>query len=101
MPDMASVLRAADVVTCHTPHTPETHHMINAESIAQMKDGVIFINTSRGKIQDENALLAGLESGKIRAAGIDAFGEEPGSSGSRLLQRDDVIVGPPNAGGSQ
>jgi D-3-phosphoglycerate dehydrogenase len=98
MPDMASVLRAADVVTCHTPHTPETHHMINAESIAQMKRGVIFINTSRGKIQDENALLAGLESGKIRAAGIDVFEEEPVSSDSRLLQLDNVIVSPHIAG---
>src|SRR6266849_6035692 len=98
MPDMASVLRAADVVTCHTPHTPETHHMINAASIAQMKDGVIFINTSRGKVQDESALLAGLESGKIRAAGIDVFEEEPVSSDSRLLQRDNVIVSPHIAG---
>src|SRR6266849_3501279 len=98
MPDMASVLRAADVVTCHTPHTPETHHMINAGSIAQMKDGVIFINTSRGKVQDESALLAGLESGKIRAAGIDVFEEEPVSSDSRLLQRDNVIVSPHIAG---
>jgi D-3-phosphoglycerate dehydrogenase len=69
MPDLASVLRAADVVTCHTPHTKETHHMIDAAAVAQMKPGVIFINTSRGKTQDESALLAGLESGKIRAAG--------------------------------
>src|SRR5882672_19674 len=68
MPDMASVLRQADVVTCHTPHTKETHHMIDAAAVAQMKDGVIFVNTSRGKTQDENALVAGLESGKIRAA---------------------------------
>src|SRR3981189_1976123 len=76
MPDMASVLRQADVATCHTPHTKETHHMIDAAAGAQMKDGVIFINTSRGKTQDEDALVAGLESGKIRAAGIDVFEEE-------------------------
>ena len=98
MPDMVSVLRQADVVTCHTPHTAETHHMINAKSIAEMKPGVIFINTSRGKIQDEEVLRVALESGKIRAAGIDVFEEEPVSSDSRLLQLDNVIVSPHIAG---
>jgi D-3-phosphoglycerate dehydrogenase len=92
MADLASVLRSADVVTCHTPHTPETHHMIGAAAIAQMKDGVIFINTSRGKVQDEAALLAALEGGKIRAAGLDVFEEEPVSSDNRLLQLDNVVV---------
>jgi D-3-phosphoglycerate dehydrogenase len=92
MKDMASVLKQADVVTCHTPHTPETHHMINAQAVAQMKDGVIFVNTSRGKTQDENALLAGLTGGKIRAAGLDVFEEEPVSSDSRLLGLDNIIV---------
>jgi len=98
MPDLASVLRQADVVTCHTPHTQETHHMIDAAAVSQMKDGVIFINTSRGKTQDENALLAGLESGKIRAAGLDVFEEEPASSDNRLLQLENVIVSPHVAG---
>ena len=98
MADMASVLRAADVVTCHTPHTKETHHMIDAAAVAQMKPGVIFINTSRGKTQDESALLAGLESGKIRAAGLDVFEEEPVSSDNRLLQLDQVVVSPHIAG---
>ena len=98
MPDMASVLRQADVVTCHTPHTKESHHMIDAAAVAQMKDGVIFVNTSRGKTQDEDALVAGLESGKIRAAGIDVFEEEPASSDNRLFQLEQVIVSPHVAG---
>ena len=98
MPDMASVLRQADVVTCHTPLTKETRHMINAAAIALMKPGVIFINTSRGKVQDEEALRVALEGGKIRAAGIDVFEEEPVSSDSRLLQLDNVIVSPHIAG---
>ena len=98
MPDMASVLRQADVVTCHTPLTKETRHMIDAEAIALMKPGVIFINTSRGKVQDEEALRVALEGGKIRAAGIDVFEEEPVSSDSRLLQLDNVIVSPHIAG---
>ena len=96
--DLPSLLREADVVTCHTPHTDETHHMINADTIAQMKPGVIFINTSRGKVQDEEALRVALESGQIRAAGIDVFEEEPVSSDSRLLQLDNVIVSPHIAG---
>ncbi len=92
MKDMASVLKQADVVTCHTPHTTETHHMVNAQAVAQMKDGVIFVNTSRGMTQDESALLAGLTSGKIRAAGLDVFEEEPVSSDNRLLGLDNVIA---------
>jgi D-3-phosphoglycerate dehydrogenase / 2-oxoglutarate reductase len=92
MPDLASVLRQADVVTCHTPHTPETHHMIDAAAIAQMKDGAIFVNTSRGKVQDEGALLQALQSGKIASAGLDVFEEEPVSSDNRLLQLDNVVV---------
>jgi D-3-phosphoglycerate dehydrogenase len=98
MPDMASVLRQADVVTCHTPHTKESHHMIDAAAVAQMKDGVIFVNTSRGKTQDEDALVAGLESGKIRAAGIDVFEAEPASSDNRFFQLENVIVSPHIAG---
>jgi len=98
MPDMLSVIRQADVITCHTPLTKETRHMINAEAIAQMKPGVIFINTSRGPVHDEEALRVALESGKIRAAGIDVFEEEPVSSDSRLLQLDNVIVSPHIAG---
>jgi len=98
MPDMASVLGQADVVTCHTPLTKETRHMIDAAAIAQMKPGVIFINTSRGGVQDEEALRQALEGGKIRAAGIDVFEEEPVSSDSRLLQLDNVIVSPHIAG---
>ena len=72
--------------------------MIDAAAVAEMKPGVIFINTSRGKTQDESALLAGLESGKIRAAGLDVFEEEPVSSDNRLLQLDQVIVSPHIAG---
>jgi D-3-phosphoglycerate dehydrogenase len=92
MPDLATLLGQADVITCHTPHTAETHHMVNAKTIAQMKDGVIFVNTSRGKTQDETALLAALRSGKVARAGLDVFEEEPVSSDSQLLGLDNVIV---------
>ncbi len=97
-PDLYSVLREADVVTCHTPHTPETHHMIDGKAVAQMKDGVIFINTSRGKTQAEHALFEGLTRGKIRAAGIDVFEEEPVSADDPLLNLPNVVLSSHMAG---
>jgi D-3-phosphoglycerate dehydrogenase / 2-oxoglutarate reductase len=91
-PDLDSVLREADVVTCHTPHTPETHQMIDDKAMAQMKDGVIFVNTSRGKTQQEHALFEALTRGKIAAAGIDVFEEEPVSADNPLLNLSNVVV---------
>ena len=88
-----------DVVTCHTPHTEETHHMIDAAAVAQMKTGVIFVNTSRGKTQDEHALFAALESGQLRAAGIDVFEEEPASSDNRFFQLEQRDRLPAHRGG--
>src|SRR5262245_19313929 len=97
-PDLHALLREADVVTCHTPHTPETHHMIDDKAVAQMKDGVIFVNTSRGKTQEEHALFEGLTRGKIRAAGIDVFEEEPVSADNPLLNLPNVVVSSHRAG---
>jgi D-3-phosphoglycerate dehydrogenase len=97
-PDLFSVLREADVVTCHTPHTPETHHMIDDKAVAQMREGVIFVNTSRGKTQEEHALFEGLARGKIRAAGIDVFEEEPVSADNPVLNLPNVVVSAHMAG---
>ena len=97
-PDLYAVLHEADVVTCHTPHTPETHHMIDSKAVAQMKEGVIFVNTSRGKAQEEHALFEGLTRGKIRAAGLDVFEEEPVSADNPLLNLPNVVVSSHMAG---
>src|SRR3989454_7022591 len=97
-PDLHAVLSEADVVTCHTPHTPETHRMIDGKAVAQMKDGVIFVNTSRGQTQEEHALFEGLTRGKIRAAGIDVFEEEPVSADNPLLNLPNVVVSSHMAG---
>ena len=97
-PDLHAVLSEADVVTCHTPHTAETHHMIDGKAVAQMKDGVIFVNTSRGQTQEEHALFEGLTRGKIRAAGIDVFEEEPVSADNPLLNLPNVVVSSHMAG---
>lgn len=89
--DLASLLAQADIVTCHTPLTKETDHMINAKTIARMKDGAIFINTSRGRVQDERALFEALTRGKLSAAGLDVWEEEPVSPDNPLLNLVNVV----------
>lgn len=84
----------ADFITLHMPKTAETTHLINAERIAKMKDGVRIINCARGGLVDEKALLAGLESGKIGGAGIDVYETEPPVAGDPLIGRPDVVLTP-------
>ena len=74
--ELDELLEKSDVISLHTPSL-HGHKLICAETIAKMKDGVVFINTSRGDNVDEDALLAGLESGKIRAVGLDVYAQEP------------------------
>ena len=85
------LLARSDVVTVHTPHTPETHHIISADAVAKMKPGVVFVNTCRGKTQDERALFEGLTKGKIRAAGLDVWEEEPIPVDNPLLNLENVV----------
>lgn len=68
----------ADVITLHTPLTEDNHHMIGKDTIEKMKDGVVIINTARGGLIDSEALIAGIESGKIGAAGLDVVENEFG-----------------------
>ena len=74
--DMDSLLAKSDFISLHAPAIPGTQ-LVNAETIAKMKDGVVIINTSRGSNIDEAALLEALNSGKVRAAGLDVWAEEP------------------------
>jgi D-3-phosphoglycerate dehydrogenase len=89
---LEALLPQADIVTCHTPLTPETRHMINARTIALMKDGAIFINTSRGPVHDERALFEALVRGKLRAAGLDVFEQEPSPVDNPLFNLEQVVV---------
>ena len=66
----------ADIISLHCPLTPDTHHLIDADAIAQMKDGVMLINTGRGRVVDTQAVIAGLKSGKIGRLGLDVYEEE-------------------------
>ena len=70
------LFRRSDVITLHCPLTPETRYVINAESIAKMKDGVMIVNTGRGQLIDTNALIEGLKSRKIGSAALDVYEEE-------------------------
>ncbi len=67
------VAEQADILTFHMPLTPETHHLINAETISRMKDGVFIVNTSRGALLDTAAIIDGLKSGKIGYLAIDVY----------------------------
>lgn len=74
--DLDAVLSRTDIIALHVPLTPQTRHMIDAESIARMKPGVMLINTSRGALVDTPAVIAGLKSGQIGALGLDVYEEE-------------------------
>ena len=99
--EIAQLLARADIVTCHTPLTSETRHLINETTIGQMKDGAIFINTSRGGVHDERALFEALTRGKLRAAGLDVWEEEPVSKDNPLLNLPNVVCTPHVAGLSE
>lgn len=73
---LATLYQQSDIISLHMPLLPETHHIIDADAIAQMKPGVMLINTSRGALMDADALIAGLKSEKIGYLGIDVYEQE-------------------------
>ena len=87
------LFKVSDVITVHTPLIKETKHLINAKSIATMKNGVRIINCARGGIIDEKALYDAIKSGKVAGAALDVFEEEPPLQ-SPLLELEQVIVTP-------
>jgi D-3-phosphoglycerate dehydrogenase / 2-oxoglutarate reductase len=90
---LEELLGKADLVTLHTPRTPETTGMINAEAIAAMKDGARLVNCARGELVVLDDLLAGLESGKLGGAALDVFPAEPFTE-HPIFAREDVVVTP-------
>jgi D-3-phosphoglycerate dehydrogenase / 2-oxoglutarate reductase len=89
----AELYARADFITLHLPKTPETVNFIDAVAIAQMRDGIRIVNCARGELVDLDALLEGLESGKIAGAALDVFPEEP-FHGHPITEREDVVVTP-------
>jgi D-3-phosphoglycerate dehydrogenase len=92
--DLDTLFAQSDVLSLHCPLTEENRHMINAKTLARMKDGAILVNTARGGLIDEEALVAALASGKLRAAGLDSFEKEPLAAPHRFQQVGNVILSP-------
>jgi glyoxylate reductase len=88
-----TLLRISDIVSIHCPHTSETHEMVSAARIARMKPTAYLINTARGDIVDEKALIAALETGHIAGAGLDVYSHEPAVDPA-LLALDNVVLLP-------
>lgn len=88
------LLACSDVVSLHIPATSETHHLINHETIAKMKDGAYLVNTSRGVLIDEAALKEALEAGKLAGAALDVFEREPVTKDLALNSLDNILLAP-------
>jgi D-3-phosphoglycerate dehydrogenase len=88
------VIAEADFLSLHLPLLPETRGMVNADFLTRMKKGSFLINTSRGEVVDETALLQALESGHLRGAGLDAFTVEPPDPSNPLLHLPQVVATP-------
>jgi glyoxylate reductase len=99
--DFETLLEESDFISIHTPLTPDTHHMIDAEAFLKMKPNAVLINTARGPVVDPDALYEALKANRIFGAGLDVTEPEPIPLASPLLQLDNVIVVPHIASASQ
>jgi phosphoglycerate dehydrogenase-like enzyme len=95
--EMDDLARRADVVSLHAPGKPETHHLLNAERLAMMKDDALLVNTARGTLVDEEALVEELAKGRFFAF-LDVTDPEPPAADSPLRQLENVVVTPHLAG---
>ena len=98
---LEALLPQIDVLTCHTPLTDETRAMINDKTLGLMKKGAVYVNTSRGPVQQERALFEALTRGHLSAAGVDVFEEEPTSMDNPLFNLPNVVVSSHVAGVTQ
>lgn len=96
--DLADLLARSDVVSVNAELTEETRHMLDASSFRRMKDDAVVVNTARGEIIDQPALVNAIESGEIAGAGLDVFEDEPLAADSPLHDLDTVVTTPHAAG---
>jgi D-3-phosphoglycerate dehydrogenase len=92
--DLDTLLKTSNYVSVHAPLLPATRGMLNAAAFAKMKKGAYIVNTARGPLIDEPALIAALDAGQIAGAGLDVVAAEPLAKDSPLLGRDNVIISP-------
>ncbi len=95
--DLDTLLARSDYVSIHAPLTPQTRGLFNGETFAKMKRGALVINTARGPLIDEEALLAALKSGQLGGAALDVVATEPLAKDSALLGHDNLILSPHTA----
>jgi len=95
---LEDLFSTSDIISCHTPLTNDTKHIVNSNTLSLMKPTAILINTSRGPVVDEEALISALQGGVIAAAGLDVFEKEPVSPDNPLLKMDNVVATPHMAG---
>lgn len=91
--DLDTLFSQSDVVSVNCPHTPETHHLVNAQRLAQMRADAYLVNTARGEVVDEDALIKSLEAGRIAGAGLDVYVNEPHVD-PRLLKLPNTVLLP-------
>jgi D-3-phosphoglycerate dehydrogenase len=95
--DFDTLLKRSDYISVHAPLTPATRGLMNADAFAKMKKGAYIVNTARGPLIDEPALIAALDAGQVGGAGLDVVTSEPLAKDSPLLGRDNVIISPHTA----
>ncbi|MBK9207008.1 MAG: hypothetical protein IPL71_01335 [Anaerolineales bacterium] len=100
MTDLNSLLSNSDFVSVNCDLNSTSHHLINAKTLAQMKSTAVLINTARGPIVEETALVAALQSGQVGGAALDVFEYEPLPLESPLLKMDNVMLAPHNSNSS-
>ncbi|MGD0496367.1 MAG: NAD(P)-dependent oxidoreductase [Candidatus Bathyarchaeia archaeon] len=92
--DLKTLLRESDVVTLHVTLTSETEKLLGKREIAAMKDGAVIINTSQGRVIDQEALVEALRSGKLSYAGLDVFEDEPPAKNNPLFKLGNTVLSP-------
>ncbi len=92
--DLQTLFAQSDIISLHCPQTAQTEKLINAQTIAKMKDGAMLVNTARGGLVDEPALVEALESGKLRMAAVDVVSQEPMKADNPLLATPKCLITP-------